>query len=160
MQSEGIFKPLLIAFGVALLGYGLMFGCDRHLRTHKGAWELTFSMTAEGLPILTIDQPYHRIRKVSLVIEGEQYEGPTKRLSFDDPSVSIPFGEIVFLDTTYLPGSISLDLFGHLVDLMPHKITINLKGVPWKEGELIRLRPEEAASRLVPDLPATAITGE
>ena len=43
MQSDGIFKPLLITFCLALVGYGLMFGCDRHLRSRKGAWELTFA---------------------------------------------------------------------------------------------------------------------
>lgn len=144
MQSDGIFKPLLITFCLALVGYGLMFGCDRHLRSRKGAWELTFASSTEGEPVLTVDQPYHGISKVRMVFKGESFLGPTKRLRFDGPGVSLPFGQPIFFDTTYLPGSITLDLFGHQVEILPRTLILNFEERPWVEGELIELRPEES----------------
>ena len=149
MQSDGFLKHLLIAFGLALLGYGLLYGCDRHLRSRKGAWEFTFSSSSKGEPVLTIDQPYHGISKVRVVIEGETFEGPTKRLRFDQPGIQLPFGKSVFFDTTFLPGSVTFDLFGHEVEVLPRTMIINFKEHPWKTGELILLKPEEAWSRQV-----------
>ena len=152
MQSDGFPKHLLIAFGMALLGYILLYSCDRHLRSRKGAWEFTFSSSSNGEPVLTIDQPHYGISKVRIVIEGETFEGPTQRLRFDKPGIEVPFGETVFFDTTYLPGSVTLDLFGHEVEVLPRTLILNFKEHTWKAGELISLKPEEAWTRQVETL--------
>jgi len=147
MQSDGVFKHLVTAFALALLGYGLMYGCDRHLRARKGAWEFTFAASAAGEPVLTIDQSYYGIQKVSIVIVGESYDGPVQRVRFDRPGLEIPFGKPLFFDTTYLPGSVTLDLFGHEVEVLPRTLFLNFKEHAWKSGEQIRLLPEQAWSR-------------
>ena len=55
-----------------------------------------------------------------------------------------PLGNRFFFDTTYLPGSITLDLFGHQVEVLPRTLILNFEERPWVEGELIELRPEES----------------
>ncbi|MDG1890577.1 MAG: hypothetical protein P8L18_04635 [Verrucomicrobiota bacterium] len=146
MQSDGFSRHLLIAFGLALTGYVLMYGCDRHLRARKGAWEFTFAATATGEPVLTIDQAHYGIRKVRVVIENQHYEGPTKRLRFDKPGLELPFGKPVFFDTTFLPGSVTLDLYGHEVEVLPRTLIVNFKELPWVSGQQHSLAPEEAWS--------------
>ncbi|MBT5926973.1 MAG: hypothetical protein HOH33_10165 [Verrucomicrobia bacterium] len=149
MKSDGFPKHLLIAFGMALLGYILLYSCDRHLRSRKGAWEFTFSSSSSGEPTLTIDQPHYGISKVRIVFEGEAFEGPTRRIRFDKPGIEVPFGKSIFFDTTFLPGSVTFDLFGHEVEVLPRTLIINFKEYPWKVGEVIRLKPEDAWSRQV-----------
>ena len=149
MQSYGFPKHLLIAFGMALLGYILLYSCDRHLRSRKGAWEFTFSSSSNGEPVLTIDQPHYGISKVRIVMEGESFEGPTRRLRFDQPGLEMPFGEAIFFDTTYLPGSVTFDLFGHELEVLPRTLIINFKEHPWQVGEVIKVKPDEAWTRQV-----------
>lgn len=149
MQSDGFLKHLVIAFGLALVGYGLLYGCDRHLRTRRGAWEFTFAASAQGEPTLTIDQPFLGISKVRIVIKDETYEGATQRIRFDKPGIELPFGKPMFYDTTYLPGSITMDLYGHEVEVLPRTLILNFKEKPWKSGEVISLTPAEAWSNKV-----------
>ena len=47
-ESEGILKRFGFAFGVVLLCYALMYGCDRHLRLKNGPWYLNFSRESDG----------------------------------------------------------------------------------------------------------------
>ena len=149
MQSDGFLKHLVIAFGLALVGYGLLYGCDKHLRTRRGAWEFTFAPSAQGEPTLTIDQPFLGISKVRILIKGETYEGATQRIRFDKPGIELPFGKPMFYDTTYLPGSVTMDLFGHEVEVLPRTLILNFKEKPWKSGEVISLTPTEAWSNKV-----------
>lgn len=149
MKSDGFPKHLLIAFGMALLGYILLYSCDRHLRSRKGAWEFTFSSSSNGEPTLTIDQPHYGISKVRIVFEGEVFEGPTRRIRFDKPGIEVPFGKSIFFDTTFLPGSVTFDLFEHEVEVLPRTLIINFKEHPWNVGEVILLKPEDAWSRQV-----------
>lgn len=149
MQSDGFLKHLIIAFGLALVGYALLYGCDRHLRLRRGAWEFTFASSAQGEPTLTIDQPYFGISKVRILFKGETYEGTTQRIRIDKPGIKLPFGKPVFYDTTYLPGSITMDLYGHEVEVLPRTLIINFKETPWKSGEIISLTPQEAWSNQV-----------
>ena len=149
MQSDGFLKHLVMAFGLALVGYGLLYGCDHHLRTRRGAWEFTFAASAQGEPTLTIDQPFLGISKVRIVIKEETYEGATQRIRFDKPGIELPFGKPMFYDTTYLPGSITMDLFGHEVEVLPRTLILNFKEKPWKSGEVISLTPEAAWSNQI-----------
>jgi hypothetical protein len=46
----------------------------------------------------------------------------------------VPFGKCVFLDTTFLPGTVVLDLFGHEVQLLPRVLTIDHVEHAWHSG--------------------------
>ena len=40
-------------------------------------------------------------------------------------------GEIVFQDSTFLPGTLTLKLFGHMVEFLPRVMIIDRREVPW-----------------------------
>ena len=141
-KSEGILKHFVVAFVLALLCYVFSYGCDRHLRLRKGPWELTFKSDAEGVPVLVINQTAIGITNVVIRIEGKTMGQSPETIEFTGPGDSVPFGEILFFDTTYLPGTLTLELFGHEVEMMPRTLVLNFEEHPWVSGEEIVLTPE------------------
>jgi hypothetical protein len=49
-----------------------------------------------------------------------------------DVPFDIPFGKCVFMDTTFLPGTIVLDIAGHEIQLIPRVLTVDKKEIPWR----------------------------
>ena len=65
-------------------------------------------------------------------------------LAFDTPgNTNLPFGYVVFLDTTYLPGAVTMNFFGHEIELLPRTLVVNRKEVAWENGKVITMKPEE-----------------
>jgi len=141
-KSEGILKHFGMAFGLAVLCYIAFYSCDGHLRSRKGPWELTFKSEADGTPNLVINQPVLGITNVTLRMEGEMAVQKPETVVFTGPGDEVPFGEIIFFDTTYLPGTVTLDFFGHEVEIMGRTLILNFKEHPWQSGEVITLKPE------------------
>ncbi len=44
-----------------------------------------------------------------------------------------------FMDTTSLPGTVVLKLFGHEIQLMPRVLTVDKKERPWRSEETLAL---------------------
>ena len=40
-----------------------------------------------------------------------------------------------------MPGTVTMDLFGHEVELLPRTLIVNKKEVPWKSNTAIELSP-------------------
>jgi hypothetical protein len=54
---------------------------------------------------------------------------------------AVPFGTCVFMDTTFLPGTVSFtNIFGHDIELLPRVLIIDRQEHSWKTGERIVLR--------------------
>lgn len=53
----------------------------------------------------------------------------------------MPYGEIEFVDTTFLPGTIAFDAFGHLIELQPKALFVDAKEYSWVSGTNITLAP-------------------
>ncbi len=52
----------------------------------------------------------------------------------------VPFGTCVFMDTTFLPGTVSFtNIFGHDIELLPRVLIIDRQEHAWKSGERIVL---------------------
>src|ERR1051326_6681378 len=103
-RPEGVLKHMGVAFGLALLVYIGLYGCDRHLRVHKGPWEVGF-LNTNGVPMLSIRQADLGISNVVLILAKEEVQPHTRSVQFDGVRKTIPFGRIKFEDLTYLPGS-------------------------------------------------------
>jgi hypothetical protein len=43
----------------------------------------------------------------------------------------VPFGRCIFLDTTFMPGTIVFEVFGHTVELMPKALIIDSQPHEW-----------------------------
>lgn len=141
--SEGILKHISLAFVFALLTYVFFYNCDRHMRLHKGPWQLTFEARSDGTPMLVIDQPALGIEGVVLRFEGEFAQAMNHTIAFVGPGISVPFGKLIFFDTTYLPGTLTLELFGHQIEMMQRTLILNFQEHPWRSKEEITLLPNE-----------------
>ena len=146
MKSGGILKHAAGALLLAVLLYAGGYSLDQHLRTRRGPWEIEFSTGASGEPVIGINQRGLGIRDVRIVLEGRSATNPTGTIAFDVPEKAPPAGALVFEDLTYLPGTVTLRLYGHEIEFLPRTLYLNRKAHPWNSGEIIHLDPAEALS--------------
>jgi hypothetical protein len=55
-----------------------------------------------------------------------------RTLVFDHPITNIPFGRVVYFDTTFLPGAVVFDFFGAQVQLLPRTLLVTNREIPWR----------------------------
>jgi hypothetical protein len=146
VKRDSLLKHALVVFAITLVAYVALYQVDRWLRLRHGPWQVTFTTTAEGAPAIDITAERIGINAVRVLFPGES--GPAglaaQTLVFDSPlQTNLPFGRTLFLDTTYLPGAVTMDLFGHEIELLPRTLVVNRKEVPWQSGQAISLQPAE-----------------
>ena len=142
--KDHILKHAAIAFVIALVGYIGFYSCDAHLRTRKGPWIVDYSST-NGEPLLVINQPALGIQNVRVWLQGESptnAPGGVSVVRFESPQrLAVPYGRVRFHDLTYLPGTVTLDLYGHEIEMLPRTLVLNTKEVPWQSGATFVLTP-------------------
>src|SRR5262245_21401850 len=136
MKSEGTVKHFVVALLLAVGCYALFYPSIEHRRTRKGPWEVTFARTNRNVPLLIIDQPKLAIINVQVMFVDEVLEsGQTNaHLVFAEPKpvpFPVPFGTCVFMDTTFLPGTVTLRLFDHEIELLPRVLVTDRQEHPW-----------------------------
>jgi hypothetical protein len=140
--SERIGRHLLIVFGTVLVCYVVGFWGSEWWRHRRGPWEVTFTSGTNGLAGVEINQAALGIRGVRVEVAGAPLtnQAPRQVLHFREPTdrARVPFGQVTFLDTTVLPGTVTFDLFGHEVELLPRVLIIDKHEHPWRSGELHR----------------------
>jgi hypothetical protein len=174
MKPTGAARHFILAFVLALIGYAVFYQAIEYRRTRHGPWQVAFTNSAAGDPLIVIDQPELYITNVRIVFPGQQLpasnapaasepkpESPDSRsphraprttnpppasstLIFSQPRpvpYDVPFGKCLFMDTTFLPGTVTLRLVGHEIELLPRVLIIDHEEHPWKAGEIITLRP-------------------
>ena len=63
-------------------------------------------------------------------------------LVFNQPKpvpYEVPFGNCVFMDTTFLPGTITFQFFGHEIELLPRVLVIDRQEHSWRPDTTIAL---------------------
>src|ERR1035437_4165028 len=116
MQLKGPVKHLILAFVLALAGYIIFYQAIEHRRIRRGPWRVTFTRNADGAPVILIDQPKLAITNVQLSFAGEPLPATNRpvTLVFDQPKpvpYAVPFGNCIFMDTTFLIGTVTFQLF-------------------------------------------------
>jgi hypothetical protein len=147
MKSDNLLRHLAIPFGIALVVYAISYTWIEHRRTYKGPWEVTFTNDVSGAAALVINQPSLAITNLQITFPGELAR-TNASLSFSTPHqvpYDLPYGKMVFMDTTFLPGTIVIDLFGHEVQLIPRVLTIDKTDYPWASGKTIAVTGTNAA---------------
>lgn len=141
MKRERLARHLMIAFVAALLIYAVSFSLIQFLRTRKGGWQVTFQSDATGVPAITVSQPRLKISNVSFRFPAGRITETNlhRTIVFDQPITNVPFGQVIYLDTTFLPGSIVFDLFGHEIQLLPRVLMIDRHETPWRSGTTLHL---------------------
>ena len=64
----------------------------------------------------------------------------SRTIVFGPTPPALPFGELLYQDPTFLPGTVTLRLFGHQIEIFPRALTLDQKEYPWKPGEVIELK--------------------
>jgi hypothetical protein len=162
MKSDNLLRHIVIPFGIAILIYVIFYGGIEHRRTRKGPWRVTFTNNASGAPALLINQPRLAITNLQLSFPGETVTNShTVLMVLDQPRpvpYDVPFGTCVFMDTTFLPGTIVFDVFGHEIQLIPRVLTIDQKEIPWRSETTIDVPRTNGADFLPVTPPANPRT--
>ncbi len=140
MRSDGSIRHFAIAFAIALVLYIASFSWIQHRRVLKGPWEITFATDAAGQPSLIISEPIIKI--------SEKLTFPGKKIApanlarvqrFNEAVTNLPFGEMIFQDPTFLPGTVTMRLFGHEIELLPRVLIVDKKEIPWRAGKIVEV---------------------
>lgn len=142
MKSDGPLKHFAIAFLIAAACYAVFYPMIEHRRVRKGPWEVTFTNTNDGVPVVVINQPKLAITNVQLSFP-DQPALPAQvetNFAFAQPRevpYKVPMGRCVFMDTTFLPGTVTFELAGHEIQLLPRVLIIDRQEHPWVSGMLL-----------------------
>lgn len=143
MQRGRLLIQFILLFGLVLIGYALVFGWIERRRVAKGPWEVTFSAEA-GRAQLIINQPTLNIRDLRIAFpDATAQSNAVERVTFTKARATpypVPFGQCVFQDLVFLPGTVTLQLFGHEIQLLPRVLTIDKIERAWRSGATIELR--------------------
>ena|SRR5436190_16230432 len=142
MKSDNLWRHILVPLGIALLVYAIFYAWIENRRTRRGPWQVAFTNNASGAPAILINQPKLAITNLEITFSGEtnRVNASAASFTFDQPRpvpYDVPFGKCVFMDTTFLPGTVVFDLFGHEIQLIPRVLTIDKKEIPWQSGATI-----------------------
>jgi hypothetical protein len=142
--KDSIVRHVVIACGLALALYVIGFWGAQYLRERKGAWVVEFATDPSGRPSLAVFQESLGVRGVRLVFPDARIEPmpAVQRVVFDAPdkASALPFGAVTFLDTTFLPGTVTLGLFGHEVELLPRVLIIDKQEHVWARELKLEVR--------------------
>jgi hypothetical protein len=142
MKSSGPAKHFILAFVIALVLYAVAYSMIEHQRTKKGPWQVIFTNDISGIPAIIINEPKLGISNVKITFPNEQAPATNSTVIFDPPRqvpFDVPLGQCLFLDTTFQPGTVVLNLFGHEIQMIPRILTIDKHEYPWQSELTIPL---------------------
>jgi hypothetical protein len=144
MKSDGFFKQVIGLFAIVLVVYIVTYSIIEHRRTRHGPWQIAFTNDLTGAPALLINQPKLAITNVLISFTEELWNGSSAALNFafTQPRAvpfDLPYGRCIFIDTTSLPGTLAVEMFGHEIQLIPRVLTIDKKEQPWRSGSHFKL---------------------
>jgi len=137
--------------GAGMMALGLYIGgfaLNEHLRLRRGPWEVTFRSSPHGDAQIHIQQPGLGIGPVDITFVGEAYTNDDVTIRFDVPRQPVPVGRVKYDELTYLPGVVTLDLFGHEIELLPRTLYVNRRARNWSSATNIVLQPSDRPASL------------
>lgn len=144
--EDSLIKHLGLAAAMAVVFYILSFSWIEHERTHKGPWEVEFQSNPAGEPAVTFRQPALGIEE-TVAFPGQKVASNLEvRQQFAEATTNTPFGPVIFQDPTFLPGTLTLGLFGHEVEALPRVLIIDKREIAWTpKGRVEVVKPEAKA---------------
>jgi hypothetical protein len=131
MRPNGIFKHIVAALVIAVVFYSVTFAWIERRRAANGPWQITFQADAAGAPSLAISEAKLNISQAVRFPRDHTTPNLSQTITFGQDTPDLPFGEMLFQDPTFLPGTVTMRLFGHHVQLLPRVLTIDGKEYPW-----------------------------
>ena len=141
MRSDSLLKHLAISAIITAVFYVTAFSWIEHRRTTKGTWEVTFRADADGKPSLLIAETNLNISK-TIIFPGQTFHPAnfSRTIEFGPKPPDLPFGDLIFQDPTFLPGTVTLSLFKHQVELLPRVLNVDNKEYPWQSGAVVEVK--------------------
>jgi hypothetical protein len=130
-ENDSIVRHLALAFAIAVAFYVVSFAWIEHRRTFRGPWEVAFQSDAAGRPSVTILEPALSITQTLAFAWTNVPPNMNVTQRFTDATNEIPFGKVLFQDPTFLPGTLTLELFGHEVEALPRVLVVDKKEIAW-----------------------------
>jgi hypothetical protein len=144
-------KSVVLTFVCAVIFYAFAWSWLNKRQTGHGPWDVNFSTNSAGVPQLIIAQSSLGLSNVIVRFEGETL-APTNStgvVSFRQPKAPTPFGRVVYDDLMFQPGSVAVDCFGHIVEMIPRAIILNSVSNGWRNDSVHLLFP---TNKLSPEL--------
>jgi hypothetical protein len=142
MKAAGPAKHFILAFLIAIVLYVVFYTAIEHRRTRSGPWQVTFTSDGTNAPTVIINESKLKITNVKLVFPNEKAPATNALVVFDPPKpvpFDLPFGQCIFLDTTFQTGTVVFNIYGHEIQLIPRVLTIDKKEYPWQSESTISL---------------------
>ncbi len=147
--QSSLFKTLLVIGLVTLICYIAAFSWMENKRRKNGPWQITFTHV-DNAPTLVINHAKLGLTNITISFaEGAVPTNLPQTVSFQHGQIApleLPFGQCIFLDTLYLPGTVTCEMFGHEIQLLPRTLTIDRVEYPWRAGEKILLTNRASAT--------------
>lgn len=142
MNDEGsrAVKRFAGLFFGTLFVYVTFYGACMAYRQRGGPWVMFQDRATNGTPVVRLE--HHKLLAdggVTFSFPGEHApdrftNAPLMRI-FNTPNTNtLPFGPVEFVDTTFLPGTIAVDVFGHLIEANPRILYLDGREIPWVAG--------------------------
>lgn len=139
--KDGILRHFAVALVLAMVFYAAFFAWIQYRRSDKGPWVVTFGTDSHGTPSLAVAQTtFHISQVVRFVSVSNQAPGQSRIVSFTQAVAQLPFGKILFQDPTFLPGTVTMEAFGHKIELVPRVLKIDRSEYGWGTNPVINLR--------------------
>jgi hypothetical protein len=128
-------RTALVVFALAAVFYAAAFWGIEHLRVVQGPWEIAFLSDAGGRPALQITQRTLHISE-KLVFADDKLARPNlaEWIKFSQPATNLPFGEMLMQDALFLPGTVTMRVFGHQVEVLPRTLIVDRAERGWQAG--------------------------
>jgi len=148
MKSSGVtWKSIVLTFVLCVGFYLLAWSWMSRRQTGQGPWQVFFCTNAAGVPQLVITQNARGISNVTVRFAGEMLgTNRVGAVEFNKPRMPVPFGRVVYDDLMFQPGSVALDCFGHIVEMLPRNLGLNGQAASWRSGEEYTLWPTNKLS--------------
>ena len=134
---------------VTLIVYVAMFSWVENKRRKSGPWEITFTQV-DNSPALLINHEKLGLTNITVTFpDATTPTNQTQTVRFQHGQIApfdLPFGRCIFLDTLYLPGTVTCEVFGHEIQILPRTMTIDRVERPWLPGEKILLTNRPSAT--------------
>jgi hypothetical protein len=153
MKPERFSRHLLTAFGLSVALYVFGYWFIESQRVADTPWLVSFTTNATGVVAVKVQQDSKSLGPVTIQLKEPNSKAPegTASIRFDTPRAvpfPVPGGQCIFQDTTFLPGTVVLELGSKTVQMIPRVLTIGTNEYAWEAGKVIRADTVTPASPL------------
>jgi hypothetical protein len=146
MNRDRLSRHLLIAFLLSLALYVVGYWFIEGRRVAHTPWVVIFQSNTNGDVEIEIREETLGIgpTKIHITSTNSAPAIARQQIVFDTPKpvpFPVPGGECIFQDTTFLPGTVVLDVIGVKIQLLPRVLTVESNEFAWKTNGVLMVSP-------------------